>query len=164
MYDMSTSRVDEPPWLDAEQEAAWRAYRRMRALLDLQISRDLAADSGLSDADYDVLSNLSETEDHRRRLKELADQMLWSETRLSHHISRMESRGLVAREKAPDDRRGTVVALTDEGWRTLMEAAPHHVASVRRNLIDLLTPQQVRTLHQIAEAVTARLTTHPGEA
>lgn len=149
--------MSEPRWLTSEQEAVWRAYRRMRALLDLQISRDLAADSNLSDADYDVLSNLSEVEDRRWRLKDLANRMLWSTSRLSHHISRMEERGLVARENAQDDRRGTIVTLTDEGWRVLVRAAPHHVESVRRHLIDLLSDEQIQTLGEIAAAVTRHL-------
>jgi DNA-binding MarR family transcriptional regulator len=147
----------QPHWLSDEEQAAWRSYRRMRALLDLQISRDLAADSGLSDPDYDVLSTLSEVDGHRWRLKDLADRMLWSESRLSHHISRMQDRGLVAREKARGDRRGTVVALTDEGFEVLAEAAPHHLESVRRHLIDLLTDEQVRALGEIADAVVDHL-------
>jgi hypothetical protein len=48
--------VDTPNWLSAREAHAWRGYRRMRALLDLQLARDLARDSGLSEADYDVLS------------------------------------------------------------------------------------------------------------
>src|SRR5688572_3173807 len=131
---MSSSQA-APHWLTAEEETAWRAYRRMRALLDLWILRDLATDAGLSDADYDVLSNLSDAEDHRWRVKDLADQMLWSESRLSHHLSRMEDRGLVRREAAAGDGRGRVVALTDEGFRLLVQAAPAHVASVRRHFI-----------------------------
>lgn len=154
---MSTPSPQEPRWLTTEQEAAWRAYRRMRALLDLQLSRDLATDCGLSDADYDVLSNLSEVDDHRWRLKDLADRMLWSVSRLSHHISRMEQRGLVTREKVPGDGRGVVVTLTPEGLQVLVEAAPHHVESVRRHFIDLISDDQVRTLHQIADTVVAHL-------
>lgn len=150
--------MTEPRWLSSDQEAAWRSYRRMRALLDLQISRDLAADSGLSDADYDVLSNLSEAEDRRWRLKDLARKMLWATSRLSHHISRMEQRGLVTREQAPGDGRGTVVVLTDKGWNVLVDAAPHHVESVRRHLIDLLTDDQLQTLRHIADTVVDHLT------
>lgn len=144
-------------WLSSEEEAAWRAYRRMRALLDLQVSRDLLVESALSDADYDVLSNLSDAADRRGRLKDLADMMLWSESRLSHHITRMEQRGLVAREKAADDRRGTVIVMTEHGWTVLKEAAPRHVSSVRRNLIDLLTRQQVKALHEVADTVVEHL-------
>jgi hypothetical protein len=38
-------------WLTPPQERAWRRYRRMRTLLDLQIARDLHQDSGLSETD-----------------------------------------------------------------------------------------------------------------
>lgn len=155
---MSIERATAPRWLDEDEEGAWRAYRRMRALLDLEISRDLATDSGLSDADYDVLSNLSESPDERCRLKALAERMLWTESRLSHHITRMEARGLVRRQRATGDGRGTVVALTDEGRRVLIDAAPGHVASVRRAFIDLMTPEQVTGLRTLAETVIAHLT------
>lgn len=146
-----------PRWLDADQERAWRGYRRMRTLLDLQIARDLNLDSGLSDADYDVLSTLSERQEAAWRSSDLAKHLLWSTSRLSHHIGRMESRGLVARQPTDNDGRGAVVTLTDQGWATLREAAPHHVESVRRNLVDLLDDQEIATMGRIAEKVIARL-------
>src|SRR5262245_25884599 len=102
-------------WLTPDEQRAWRGYRRMRALLDPRLARDLMRDSGLSEADYDVLSTLGETDRHRMRLSELAAHMLWSKSRLSHHIARMEQRGLVAREPCDDDGRGSIVALTAHG-------------------------------------------------
>jgi DNA-binding MarR family transcriptional regulator len=149
--------VAEPRWLSAEEARAWLGYRRMRALLDLQISRDLARDSGLSDADYDVLSNLSESDGHKLRLGDLAAHMLWSKSRLSHHISRMEQRGLVAREDCPSDGRGAVLTLTEAGWQAIRSAAPPHLASVRRNFIDRLTAEQIRVLGDLTETVVEHL-------
>jgi DNA-binding MarR family transcriptional regulator len=143
--------------LTPEEDRAWRGYRTMRARLDLQITRDLGSDSGLSGPDYDVLSNLSETEGHRRRLKDLAARMSWTQSRLSHHIARMEQRGLVAREDCPSDGRGAFVVLTGHGLQTIVEAAPAHVESVRRHFIDLLTPEQVTALGSVAETVLAHL-------
>lgn len=144
-------------WLDAEQELAWRRYRRMRTLLDLQISRDLGQDSGLSDADYDVLSTLSERPDAVWRARELANHLMWSTSRLAHHVGRMEQRGLVARQPSEEDARGATVALTERGWTVLRAAAPPHVASVRRNLVDLLTEEEIVTLGTIAEKVIRHL-------
>jgi DNA-binding MarR family transcriptional regulator len=129
----------------------------MRALLDLQITRDLARDSGLSDADYDVLSNLSEADGHRLRLGDLAAHMLWSKSRLSHHISRMEQRGLVARGDCPSDGRGAVLGLTEAGWQAIRAAAPAHVESVRRHFIDRLSAEQIRVLGDLTETVVAQL-------
>jgi DNA-binding MarR family transcriptional regulator len=149
--------MTDPGWLDERQARAWRGYRRMRALLDLELGRDLLRDSGLSEADYDVLSNLSETEGHRLRLSQLADWMLWSKSRLSHHITRMRQRGLVSREECEDDGRGSVIALTPAGLRAIEDAAPGHVASVRRNLIDLLTADEIAALDSISHKVLAQL-------
>ena len=109
--------MDEPRWLDEQENRAWRGYRRMRRLLDLELARELMQDAGLSEPDYDVLSDLSETPEQRLRLSELADRMLWSRSRLSHHISRMQQRGLVSREECATDGRGSVVVLTPAGRR-----------------------------------------------
>jgi DNA-binding MarR family transcriptional regulator len=144
-------------WLEPEQERAWRRYRRMRTLLDLQIGRDLKNDSGLSEADYDVLSTLSEAPRGRWRAREFADRLLWSSSRLAHQVGRMEARGLVERRGADDDARGAVVALTPRGRATLKAAAPHHVESVRRHLIELLTPAEIRALDRIAGKVINHL-------
>jgi DNA-binding MarR family transcriptional regulator len=146
-----------PRWLTAEQERAWRRYRRMRTLLDLQIARDLRRDSGLSEADYDVLSTLSESAVGAWRAREFAARLLWSSSRLAHQIGRMEQRGLVERRGRTDDARAAVIALTEHGRANLVAAAPPHVTSVRRNLIDLLTPAEVRALDRIARKVIDHL-------
>ncbi|MFI6938534.1 MarR family winged helix-turn-helix transcriptional regulator [Streptomyces sp. NPDC050418] len=147
----------DPHWLTDREQRAWQAYRRMFLLLNAQISRDLQQDSGLSDPDYDVLSNLAAAPDHRRRISELADRMLWSRSRLSHHLARMQQRGLVTRDSCATDGRGAVVVLTAEGRQTLDTAAPAHVDSVHRHFIDLLTPEQLDALAEIGETVVARL-------
>ena len=144
-------------WLTAPQERAWRRYRRMRTLLDLQIARDLNRDSGLSETDYDVLSTLSEKPDSLWRARDLAAHLLWSTSRLAHHLGRMEQRGLVAREPCADDARGALISLTEQGRAILQKAAPPHVASVRRHMIDLLTAEEIATLDTIAGKVISHL-------
>ena len=153
--------VASPRWLTAPQERAWRRYRRMRALLDLQIARDLHQDSGLSEADYDVLSTLSERHGECWRARDLAAQLLWSTSRLAHHVGRMEQRGLVARQPSADDGRGALISLTEDGWITLRKAAPPHVASVRRHMIDLLTAEEIAALDTIAGKVITHLAGSP---
>lgn len=147
----------EVRWLDDAEMRAWLGYRRMRLRLDAQVAQDLARDSGLSMPDYDVLSALEAAADHRARLGVLASRMLWSRSRLSRHISRMEQRGLVAREPSEDDGRGAVIVLTDQGLRAIVEAAPQHVDSVREHVIDLLTADQLAVLADISDLVLAHL-------
>jgi DNA-binding MarR family transcriptional regulator len=158
---MSTRRPDgpmtAPRWLNELEFRAWIGYRRMRLLLDAEVARDLMRSSGLSAPDYDVLSALSDAEGYRQRLTALAARMLWSKSRLSRHISRMELRGLVVRaEDASDGRRADVV-LSDKGKQAITEAALAHVDSVRRHLIDLLSEEQLRTLGDVAETVLTHL-------
>jgi len=149
--------VTPPRWLTASQERAWRRYRRMRTLLDLQIARDLGQDSGLSDTDYDVLSILAEGPEGGWRSRDLGARLFWSSSRLAHHIGRMEQRGLVAREPCPGDARGAIITLTPHGRDILTAAAPPHVASVRRHLIDLLTPGEIAALDTIATKVITHI-------
>jgi DNA-binding MarR family transcriptional regulator len=150
--------VTSTRWLTAPQERAWRRYRRMRTLLDLQVERDLHRDSGLSEADYDVLSTLTGNAEGSRRARDLATQLLWSTSRLAHHVGRMEQRGLVARQPCADDARGAIISLTAQGRATLEEAAPLHVASVRHHMIGLLTADEIAVLDTIATKVITHLT------
>ncbi|MGS2614185.1 MarR family winged helix-turn-helix transcriptional regulator [Micromonospora sp. LZ34] len=150
--------MEQPRWLDEREQRAWRGYRRMRRLLDLELARELMRDAGLSEPDYDVLSDLSETPGQRLRLSELADRMLWSRSRLSHHLTRMQQRGLVTREECATDGRGAIVTLTAAGRQAIEAAAPGHVAAVRRHLIDLCTPEEIAALDALTHRVIARLT------
>ena len=140
-------------WLTADEERAWRAFRRMLTALPARTSRDLAADSGLSAADYEVLSTLSEKDGHRWSLKELAAKMEWTRSRLSHHTARMQDRGLVERQSDPTDARGCILHLTADGLRTLETAAPRHVASVRARFLDHLTADDLETLERISTRI-----------
>lgn len=152
--------MPEPQWLRPHEERAWRAWRRMSTLLDLEIARDLARDSGLSAPDYDVLSTLSEAARGAWRAHALAERLSWSTSRLAHHVQRMEQRRLVTRAPDPTDRRGALVALTDDGWSALTAAAPAHVLSVRRHFVDLCSSEELATLEALATRVVARLEGH----
>ncbi len=127
-------------------------------MVDAQLQRD----AGLSHADYEVLVRLSEVPGRRLRMSELAEGVLFSRSRLSHAVTRLERAGWVRRESAPEDRRGMVATLTDAGLATLRAAAPGHVTAVRELLFDTLSPQQVEQLREIMHALRARLR-EPGE-
>ncbi|MFJ4774882.1 MarR family winged helix-turn-helix transcriptional regulator [Streptomyces sp. NPDC088762] len=147
----------EPRWLTEPEQAAWYAWRRMFPLVNAGIARDLNQDSGLSEADYDVLSVLGSTDGHRMRISALAALMQWSRSRLSHQLTRMEQRGVVRREEVAEDARGAEVVLTEAGVDMITAAAPLHVESVRRHLIDVLTPEQLRTMAEVGEALRIRM-------
>lgn len=140
-------------WLDDDQQRAWRAYLRMQAELAARLGRQLQADSGLSFADYGVLVQLAEAPDGRLRPFELQRDLQWEQSRLSHHLGRMQRRGLVDREECPQDARGAFVVLTAAGRAAIEAAAPAHVDTVRRLVFDQLDPDEVRALERIATRV-----------
>lgn len=139
---LDPSPENEVRWLSDSEQQAWRHFiDGTRRLLD-RLERDLKS-HGLSHDDYGVLVALSEADGGRLRMAELADQSVESRSRLSHHIGRMESKGLVRRESCPDDGRGSFAVLTDEGEALMAETAPLHVAGVRSYFLDQVRPDEL---------------------
>jgi DNA-binding MarR family transcriptional regulator len=130
---------------------------RMQAQLGAKLNRELSSSSELSLQDYSVLVVLSEQPEGRLRAFEVGRELGWEKSRVSHHVGRMEKRGLVSRESCPSDRRGLNVVVTPKGRRALESAAPGHVAHVRRAFIDLLTPAQIAAISDIAGTVLGDL-------
>lgn len=146
-----------PQWLTDDEQRAWRGLLQMTSRLDARLNRDLQQSSGLSLADYDVLVLLTEASDGRLRVFEIADDLQWEQSRLSHHLARMERRGLVAREECTTDRRGAFVVLTSAGRTAIEKAAPAHVATVRQLVFDGLSAEQVISLESTVKQVLSRL-------
>ncbi|SHN29578.1 MarR family winged helix-turn-helix transcriptional regulator [Cryptosporangium aurantiacum] len=149
--------MTSPRWLDADEQRAWRRFLRMQAELTARLARQLQTESDLSLADFEVLVNLTDVPEGRMRVTELAKLLQWEKSRLSHHFSRMEKRGLVVRENCPSDARGAFVVLTPEGRSAIEAAAPGHVETVRRLMFDGLTSEQVAALTAIANVVLTRI-------
>lgn len=147
----------DPRWLDEGESRAWRSYKRMSSQLDALLSRGIQRDAGMSLPDYEVLVLLSEAPEGRLRLFELGAALLWEKSRLSHHLRRMEARGLVERITCESDGRGLWAVLTPEGRAAIERAAPHHVRHVREFLIDHLDPADLDRLAEITEKVNAAL-------
>ncbi len=146
-----------PRWLDVEEQKAWRAWLYSAQLLMDRLDRELTHETGISHAYYEILVALSETPGRKLRMSELADRCLSSRSRLSHAVSRLEERGWVGREMCPDDGRGQLAVLTDNGFAALEAAAPIHVESVRTHLFDQLSPEQVAAMRDLGETLLRHL-------
>jgi DNA-binding MarR family transcriptional regulator len=145
------------PWLDDREQRAWRSLMTMQDGLSEFLDRQLRTRCGLSNADYQVLAHLSEAPGGRLRPFELGRLLRWEKSRLSQHLGRMETRGLVTRERCLTDQRGAVVVITAKGGELIEAAAPQHVTDVRAALIDHLTPAELDMLSTIGAKVRDRL-------
>ncbi|UFU05828.1 MarR family winged helix-turn-helix transcriptional regulator [Ruania halotolerans] len=149
--------MTQPRWLDQEQQRYWRSLLEGCWSLFEALGHDLEEAADLSMNEYEVLVRLSESEDRSLRMSHLADQVVSSRSRLTHTVRRMEAAGLVERRSNCDDGRGVDCVLTDSGYARLVEAAPAHVESVRRRLVDQLSPEQLKTVGEAFERITAEI-------
>jgi DNA-binding MarR family transcriptional regulator len=133
-------------WLDDLEMQAWRSLLRAHARLLASLDAELQASRGMSVSDYGVLVQLSEAEDGRMRMSELADRLLLSPSGLTRRLDGLVHAGLVDRVRCPTDRRGAFAVLTAAGRSRLEAAAPDHVEQVRRHFVDRLNRRQLTAL------------------
>jgi DNA-binding MarR family transcriptional regulator len=145
--------VLEPRWLTVDQQRVWRTFLNGVARINDRLDTELRP-FGLDLGEYEILVHLSESEGHALRMSELAERVRQSRSRLTHTISRMEDKNLVMRMACPSDRRGVIAQMTDHGYDLLVKAAPAHVESVRRALVDRVDPQDFEALGRVMAAVT----------
>jgi DNA-binding MarR family transcriptional regulator len=144
-------------WLNEREAHLWRSWLRLNQELPSLLADQILRSSGLSLADYAVLVALSESPGGMLRARELGRAILWDRSRLSHHVGRMERRGLVTRQECTEDARGAMVRMTDAGRAAIKGAAPGHVAATRRYFFDLLSDQEIDTLTAVFDRVLINL-------
>ncbi|MBO0855068.1 MAG: winged helix-turn-helix transcriptional regulator [Nocardia sp.] len=152
-YRTGSAIVSDRCRLDDLETRAWLGFVFTRDLLAAAVGRDTQRAAALTYVEYTVLSGLADTAGHRRSFADLAAVLEWSQSRLSHQMTRMEKRGLVAREAVPADARRTAAVLTAKGARVLADATPAHVESVRRHMIDILDRDQLAALADIYDTL-----------
>jgi DNA-binding MarR family transcriptional regulator len=144
-------------WLDAGQQSTWRSFVVGVTLLLDRLDADLHHDFDLSLTEYEILVRLSERPQWQMRMAQLADALAHSRSRVTHTVTRMERAGLVDRTTSPEDGRGIVCRLTEEGYAVLVAAAHVHVTGVRDYLVDLVDPADFAALGRVMDAISDRL-------
>lgn len=127
---------------------AWEALFRSQVSLMRRFTADDIWDP-ISLREYDVLFTLSKCPTQKLRLHDLNNEILLSQPSLSRLCERLEKVGLLARHSDPDDKRGTVVALTEEGLAVQREIGRKHAAKIRRYVGDALSDDELETLRAL---------------
>jgi DNA-binding MarR family transcriptional regulator len=146
----------------SEELRVWRTFIETAEALRHQLTTRLQNESSLSPGDYAVLLALSEAQDRRLRSSELAVGIGWERSRLSHHLRRMELRGLIERQECASDSRGAEVVLTPAGADAFRRASVPHLRAIREIFVDALTPAQLAAAGDIATALRANLSNPSG--
>jgi len=145
--------------LTSAQLSVWRSLVDTTDELKRLLGARLAEDTGLSPADYRVLLTLWEAPERRLRSSALAAAMDWERSRLSHHLGRMEKRGLVSRETSSQDNRGAEIILTSQGAAAFRAATGPHAGAIRDHFAAPLSDDQFAALDDILTTLRCHL--HP---
>jgi DNA-binding MarR family transcriptional regulator len=138
---MSLNRTELRTW--------FKMIGGIKSLLDA-LDRQLRAEAGMSHDDYQMLSRLHREPGRVMRMSDLAGEIGYSPSRLSHAVSRLELEGWVRRTPSHDDRRVIEARLTDTGATRVRQVSADHLALVRRLVFDTLGPDAAS---EIADAI-----------
>ncbi|MFE6735455.1 MarR family winged helix-turn-helix transcriptional regulator [Microbacterium sp. NPDC057650] len=141
----------------SEQVRVWRDYLETSEELRARLGGRMLAESELSSGDYRVLLALTEAPDSTLRSSELASLIGWERSRLSHHLGRMEKRGLIARNPCIEAAHGVDVIATDAGREAFRAGSVPHLRAVRELFIDALSAEQLEQLDGISTALRRHL-------
>lgn len=161
MLDDSPAPPADEPLVPPRQMAAWRAFLTAHARITDRLARELRDREDLPLTWYDVLVQLSEAQDHRLRMQELADRVVLSKSGLTRLIDRMEQAGYVTRFPCPDDRRGTFAQMTDTGYATIKRTAPTHLTGIREHFADVIDDAEAAVVTEALTRVLAHLGDEP---
>lgn len=141
--------------LSQEEIQLWYKWKGTFNNIFGRVIKEMSEHTGLSEGDYGVLDRLDLLGDGKLRQQELADSMDWDKSRLSHHLTRMEKRGLVTRKPLDADR-GVLVGITDVGTAALSDARPIVAMAIRRHFLDQLTDLDIASITKLAERTKTR--------
>lgn len=144
-------------WQSAEHRLAWRTYFETSLRLETRLDEGLRSATGLSMIEYHLLLLLTEAPERRMRMGELAEQMVFSSSRLTYQVKAMEQRGWVLRQTSSEDKRVNYAVLTANGLDMLREASDHHVRAVQALFIDDLDAEELRVLRRVFDRLRERL-------
>jgi len=136
--------------MNEEEMQIWHMWKGSFQTIFGRVIKDMSENTGLSEGDFGVLDRLDLLGEGSLRQQDLADSMGWDKSRLSHHLTRMEKRGLVRRKPLNTDR-GVQVIITPAGKSALDDARPVVSKAIRRHFFDQLTDQDIESISRMAE-------------
>jgi DNA-binding MarR family transcriptional regulator len=151
--------VERFPQIDPVVEAVTHRLSDIERLLDKAAAANLTR-AGLTHEEFKVLLALhAETRSHGALSREL----MVSTGAMTNRLDKLERGGLVSRERDPADRRGVLLALTDEG-RERLHAAIDYAAAEERDLLGALSEGERDQLNKLLAKLLAALQSELGPA
>src|SRR5258707_12984698 len=98
--------------LDPRQLGAYFALMEAAGLLQHQVEQQLRTEDDLSYVQFQLLARLAHAPG-QVTMTQLADGVVYSRSGLTYQAGLLEKAGLITRSSNPDDKRATLVAITE---------------------------------------------------
>ncbi len=152
------------PGLDIAEQRSWQNFLEAALRLYSTLNRGLADQHKLSLVDVRLLEILHRSDTGAARMGDLAEQLLSLPSRVTRQIRRLETAGLVRREASPDDGRGVLAGITEDGRAIVEEALVTYANAVREHYLGPLTRPQMSGMGENCRRISAALRTNAPEA
>ncbi|QDZ16038.1 MarR family winged helix-turn-helix transcriptional regulator [Humibacter ginsenosidimutans] len=131
--------------------SAWESLFRAQVTVMRTLSNEFPRDAEISLTEYDVLFTISKQEGRSIRMRDLRTQVLLTQPSVSRLVDRLVERGLVSKCPEPDDARGSLVRLTDEGYELYRRCAVQHGRSIIDHVGNALSAEELAQLQALCD-------------
>jgi DNA-binding MarR family transcriptional regulator len=153
--------ASEMPGLDIAELRSWQNFLEAALRLSATLNRGLVESHRLTLIDVRLLDTLNKSPSGSARMGDLAEGLMSLPSRITRQIRRLETQGLVQREASPDDGRGVLATITEEGRAAVKEALVTYGQSVRQHFLGQLTRPQVAAIGENCRRINAGLKVVP---
>jgi DNA-binding MarR family transcriptional regulator len=149
------------PGLDLAEMRSWQNFLEAALRMSATLNRGLIDSHELTLVDVRLLDMLDKSATGAARMGDLAEGLMSLPSRVTRQIRRLEGQGLVRREASPDDGRGVLAAITDEGRMAVKRAMVTYSQCVKAHFLSHLSRPQLAALGETCRRINAGLKVAP---
>jgi DNA-binding MarR family transcriptional regulator len=130
---------------------AWMALCEVVDRVRVLVNRDLQHAVGLTLAENLVLCQVAMATEGRLRMVDVAERLSVAKSAVTKTVDRLETRGLLERERDPSDRRTVYATLTPLGEKTFTAAQPAFIDAIQHHFAGPLSDADLKQLRQLPD-------------
>jgi DNA-binding MarR family transcriptional regulator len=152
------------PGLDIAEQRSWQSFLDSALRLYATLNKSLVEEHHLTLNDVRLLDVLDKSDSGAARMGDLAEDLMSLPSRVTRQIHRLETQNLVRRCSSPDDGRGVLALITDDGRSRLQEAMVTYGVGVRAHFLARLSRAQVAAIGENCRRIGVALKSDPKPA
>lgn len=156
--------ASDMPGLDIAEQRSWQNFLDSALRLYATLNKSLVAQHHLTLNDVRLLDMLDKSPTGAARMGDLADALMSLPSRVTRQIRRLEMQGLVRRNASPDDGRGVLASITEDGRVRVREAMVTYGNDVRSHFLGRLSRSQIAAMGENCRRISVGMQASPSPA